>query len=111
MEAKIREVVVSDNALQSLEQIYDYGVETFAFNAATLYIEELYNRIYQLSTEYLMHPECRFLRTKGKIYRNLIHGNYLVIYRITTERIEVLNVIHGSRSVSTIKSSRKIRID
>ncbi|MFB2118237.1 type II toxin-antitoxin system RelE/ParE family toxin [Parapedobacter sp. 2B3] len=58
-----------------------------------------------------MHPECRFLRTKGKIYRNLIHGNYLVIYRITTERIEVLNVIHGSRSVSTIKSSRKIRID
>ena len=110
MESQILEVVVSDMALKSLEQIYEYGIETFAINAATIFIEELIARIEQLSKNYLFHPECRFLSTKSQMYRNLMHGSYLVIYRITPTRIEVLNVLHGSRSISAIKSSRKIKI-
>jgi|SRR3569833_1144922 len=110
MEVKALEVVVSDLALKGLEQVYEYGVETFALNAATVFIEELIVRIEKLSVNYLIYPECRYLATKSQMYRNLIFGSYLVIDRITPKRVEVLNVIHGSRSISTIKSSRKIKI-
>jgi plasmid stabilization system protein ParE len=111
MESQAHEVVISAMALKSLEQIYEYGIETFAITAATVFIEELILRIEQLDRTYLYHPECRFLATKSQMYRNLMHGSYLVIYPITASRIEVLNVLHGSRSISTIKSSRKIKID
>jgi len=110
MESQIFEVVISDMALASLEQIYDYGIETFAYAAATVFIEELIFRVEELNTNYLLHPECRYLPTKSKMYRNLIHGSYLAIYRIAPNRIEVLNVLHSSRSISTIKSVRKIKI-
>jgi plasmid stabilization system protein ParE len=110
MESQVLKVEISDKALQSPEKIYEYGIETFAFTAATIFIEELIQRIENLSSEYLFHPECRYLTTKSKIYRNLIHGSYLVVYRIKPDRIEVLNVLHASRSISKIKASRKIRI-
>ncbi|MDB5144762.1 MAG: hypothetical protein JWQ66_3475 [Mucilaginibacter sp.] len=110
MESQVLEVVVSDMALISLEQIYEYGIETFAYAAATVFIEELILQIEQLSVNYLLHPECRYLVTKSKMYRNLIHGSYVVVYRISLRGIEVLNVLHSSRSISSIKASRKIKI-
>ena len=110
MEGQILEVVVSDMALTSLEQIYDYGIETFSYTAATVFIEELILLIEQLSTNYLLHPECRYLVTKSRIYRNLIHGSYIIIYRIHLERVEVLNILHSSRSISSIKASRRMKI-
>ena len=72
MEIKIREVVISDIAIESLERIYKYGIETFAYNAATIFIDELYNRIYKLSEEYLIHSECSFLPTKTHISTEIL---------------------------------------
>jgi toxin ParE1/3/4 len=109
MEGQILPVVVSDEALIGLEQIYLYGIETFAYAAATVFIEELIVKMESLSTGYLLHPQCRHLPTKSKMYRNVIFGSYLIIYRITPGEIEVLNVLHGSRSVSAIKASRKVK--
>ena len=110
MEVEEREVVVSDLALQSLEQIYEYGIETFAISAANIFIEELFIRIAQLSTRYELYPECRYLPSKAKIYRNLIFGSYLVVYRITLTKIEVLNVLHSSRNIAVIKAAKKVTI-
>ena len=110
MEGQVLEVVISDMALLSLEQIYEYGIETFAYTAATVFIEELILQIEQLSVNYLLHPECRYLATKSKMYRNLIYGSYIVIYRVSLTRVEVLNVLHSNRSISSIKASRKIRL-
>ena len=109
MESQKLEVVISDMALVSLEQVYEYGIEIFAYTAATVFIDELIFRIEQLSINYLLHPECRHLPTKSKMYRNLIYGSYLVIYRISANRIEVLNILHSSRSISTIKATRRIK--
>lgn len=110
MEVEIRPVVISDLAIESLENIYIYGLETFSYSSATVFVEELYVRLNQLSSEYLHHPTCRFIPTKTGMYRNLQHGRYLVIYRIKPERIEVLNIIHSSRSPSKIKAARKIKV-
>ncbi|CAM3844016.1 hypothetical protein MUGA111182_12815 [Mucilaginibacter galii] len=38
MEVEEREVVVSNLALQSLEQIYEYGIEPFAISVANIFI-------------------------------------------------------------------------
>ncbi|MHA4741837.1 type II toxin-antitoxin system RelE/ParE family toxin [Dyadobacter sp. MSC1_007] len=110
MEIEIREVVISDLAIESLENIYSYGLETFSFSSATVFIEELYSRINSLSSDYHLHPICRFIPSKTGMYRNLAHGKYLVIYRVRAERIEVLNIIHSSRSPSKIRAARKIKI-
>ena|ERR1700756_1805970 len=109
MEGEVLEVAFSDISLKSLGQIYEYGVETFSITSATVYIDELVEKIEELATSYLQNPECRYLPTKSKKYRNLIFGAYLVIYRITKTRVEILNVMHGSRSITFIKSSRKIK--
>ena len=110
MEVEIRKVVISDFAISSLENIFHYGIETFSFASASIFIDELSVKIQSLSSNYQVYPECRFLKTKNKIYRNIIIGNYLIIYRITLERIEVLNVIHGSRSINFIKSTKGIKL-
>lgn len=34
----------------------------------------------------------------------------MVIYRITAKKIEVLNVLHSSRSPTKIKASKKIKV-
>lgn len=110
MEVETKEVVISDIALISLENIFIYGMETFSLASASVFIDELNLKIKSLSKNYLIHPESRFLTSKNQLYRNVIFGNYLIIYRITSKRIEVLNIIHGSRSVNFIKQLRKIKI-
>ncbi len=110
MEIEVRPVVVSDLTIQSLEDIYIYGVDTFSFSSATVFIEELFTFTDHLSFEYLHHPICRFIPTNTGIYRNVHHGKYLIIYRVTPARIEVLNIIHSSRSPSKIRAVRKVKI-
>ncbi len=90
--------------------IYQYGEATFGEKLADGFIAEIYKSTEELETQYLLHPECRHLETKTKIYRNIILGSYLIIYRIKSHQIEVLRAFHGSRSPKIIKQVRKIKI-
>lgn len=94
-----------------LPSIHEYGWATFGLKLADHFVAEIYASLEDLSRNYLLHPECRHLETKNKKYRNIILGSYLIIYRITPHRIEVLRAFHGSRSPKAIKKSRKIKID
>lgn len=94
-----------------LPLIHEYGTETFGIRLADSFIAEIYSHLDTLSKEYLTYPECRHLETKTKKYRNIILGSYLIIYRITETRIEVLRAFHGSRSPKTIIKTKKIIID
>ena len=102
MESQALEVAVSDRALKSLEEIFEYGVETFSLSAATIFIDELLHIIKQLSVNYLLHPECRYLVTKSKMYRNVIYGSYIIIYRIATDRVEVLTFYIAAEAYHTL---------
>lgn len=111
MENRKKEVVTSypfDNF--DLIDIYEYGLVEFGEKLASAFISEIYKYIERLETEYLLHPECRHLETKTKIYRNIILGSYLIIYRIRPNRIEVLRAFHGSHSPRYIKTVKKIKI-
>ena len=110
MEKEKISVVKSEQYYQDIRDIFDYGAETFGLNAADAFVEELFYRVDCLFFQYELHPECRFLPTKGHIYRNIILGSYLIIYRIKTEKIEVLRAFHSKASISRLRASRKVKI-
>ena len=110
MEAKQKEVVRSSFYLYDIQDIFEYGEATFGEKAAIYFYQEIKSIVKRLETDYLLHPECRHLETKTKIYRNIILGSYLIIYRIRTNKIEVLRAFHGSHSPKILKTVKKIKI-
>jgi len=104
-------VIVSEQFHEDLKNIFRYGIETFGYKSALQFYENIERLVNNLETAYYMYPECRFLVTKSKIYRNIILESYLIIYRITTNRIEVLRAFHSSICTSSrIRRVRKIII-
>ena len=104
-------VVASEQFHEDLKNIFQYGIETFAYASAFQFNENIEGLINNLDIAYYMYPECRFLVTKRKMYRNIILESYLIIYRITTNRVEVLRVFHSSICTSyRIRQVRKINI-
>ncbi len=110
MEKRKIQVVRSTIFYQDIQKIFDYGVETFGINSADAFIEDLIYRVECLSYQYEMHPECRFLTTPQRIYRNIILGSYLIIYRITSKKIEVLRAFHSHSSITKIRETKSIKI-
>ncbi len=109
MEKKVRQVIRSKHLDFDTLEIYHYGVETFGEEFAKLFLEELKHMINGLSYQFHFYPECRHLETKTQIYRNIILGKYLIIYRIKANKIEVLRALHGSQSPKIIKVIKKIK--
>jgi plasmid stabilization system protein ParE len=110
MEAQKRSVILSTSAEHDIQDIFIYGVETFGVNAAEMFKADLVSMIRALESFYEIHPECRHIPTKSRMYRNIILGSYLVIYRITPNRIEVLKAISSRMRISKIRASRKIKV-
>jgi len=111
MDTRKLKVVVSDHYTDDLKNIFRYGLETFGYNEALSFYNNIERLVANLDAEYNMYPECRFLVRKGKIYRNIILESYLIIYRITPDRIEVLRAFHSSIcNSSRIRSVRNIKI-
>lgn len=86
VEIERKEVKISSQFDLDIIDVFSYGEATF------------------------MHPECRYLKSKNKIYRNIILGTYLIIYRITKSRIEVLRIIRSEVSIQKLKAVRKLKI-
>jgi plasmid stabilization system protein ParE len=112
MEERIscKQIKVSDQFYESAGQIYDFGVESFGFLQADRYKQKIRTYLDTLSGFYYAYPECRHLATKSHIYRNIILDAHLIIYRITVERIEVLDIIHSASSIRKIRNIRNIRL-
>ena len=112
MEVEIprKQIKISDQFYDSFEQIYDYGYETFGYFQAERYRHIIRKHLDMLPEYYTYYPECRNLITKSRMYRNIILDSHLIIYRITVERIEVLDIVHGASSISKIRKTRTIRL-
>lgn len=92
------------------QNIFDYGQETFGVNQAIKYETLIDELALHLEDNFAFYPECRWLKTKSRMYRNIILDSHLIIYRIKQERIEVLRVIHANSSINKIKQTRKVKI-
>lgn len=87
---------LSRNAQNDLEHIFFY-IASDNINNAKKFILELEEKIYSLNTS----PErCPFIPENiffGTTYRNLIHKKYRAIYKIDTNSVYILRVVHGSK--------------
>ena len=101
---------VSNKFFESRAQVYDYGADIFGSLQAERYDSKIVKAVESLSDFYLAYPECRHLVTKSRMYRNIILDAHLIIYRVTDERIEVLDIIHSASSIGKIRGVRKIRL-
>jgi toxin ParE1/3/4 len=108
-EIERKEVRISEQFNHDIISLYIYGEEVFGTIAAKSFIADIYSRVWSLDTMYLLHVECRHLPTKNKIYRNIILGSYLIIYRVTNDYVEVLRILHAHSSIRRIKSTRRIK--
>ena len=108
-EKESKEVAVSDQLTIDLMSIYEYGEELFGPAAAKSFVSDIYSKIWSLDQTWSHHPECRHLPTNDQRYRNIILGNYLIIYRVKKSRILVLRILHGHSSITKIKGSRKVK--
>jgi toxin ParE1/3/4 len=108
--AKELQVKLSQESNLDLDEIYQYGIETFGLNQAQRYENEIWQLVEGLSHNYLLFPECRHLPTKSKIYRWIILDAHLIIYRITENEIQVLRILHSKQSISKIKAIRKVQM-
>jgi len=102
--------VTSDKFLVSRIEVHKYGIHTFGHLQAERYDRKIEKAIETLPDFYTVHSECRHLATKSRMYRNIILDAHLIIYRITSERIEVLDIVHSASSISKIRRIRKIRL-
>jgi plasmid stabilization system protein ParE len=109
VEKERKEVAVSEQFTIDLISVYEYGEEIFGAAAAKSFVSEIYSKIWSLDQTWGHHPECRHLPTKDQRYRNIILGNYLIIYRVKKNRILVLRILHGHSSITKIKHSRRIK--
>ena len=103
-------VITSRHYEEHLIDVLEYGIETFGLVQAKKYFNTISHLVERLETDYYYHPECRHLATKSRIYRNIILDTHLIIYRITNERIEVMDIIHAASRVNNILRVRKIRL-
>ena len=103
-------VATSPRYEEHLVEVLEYGIETFGYIQARKYFNTIADLVEKLGSSYSHYPQCRFLATKSRMYRNIILDAHLIVYRITDKRIEVLDIIHSASSISKLRSLRKIHL-
>jgi plasmid stabilization system protein ParE len=88
-----KKVIASRYYEEHLTEIIEYSIETFGYIQAKKYFGTILNCVENLNRNYTYYPECRHLATKSHRYRNIILDAHLIIYHVTDERIEVLDII------------------
>jgi len=104
-----KKVITSHYYEKHLIEILEYGILAFGYVQARKYFTAIANLVEGLDNDYNFYPECRYLATKNRIYRNIILDSHLIIYRIKNECIEVLDIIHSASSISKIRKVSKVK--
>ena len=102
--------IVSKEFNESRKRIYEYSLYKFGYFQAERYKQEIRDSLDTLPHYYTVYPECRHITTKSRMYRNIILDAHLIIYRITDELIEVLDIIHSASSIRKIQGTRNIHL-
>ena len=89
-------VVWTDLAIEDLKSIFDYISQDsrhYAFNQ----IQKIQDRVDQLAN----FPESGRIVPEFQInhYRELIEGNYRILYRLFPDRVDILRIHHTSRKI------------
>ena len=92
-------IIFSDPARVDLEDIGDRIAADNPFRAIS-FVAELVDRANALSIYPNRFPEVS--QVEGRAVRKLTHGNYLIFYTASADRIEIQRIVHGSRDWAAI---------
>ena len=92
-------------ARAELIEIGDYIARDIPLRALS-FVDELSSRCQELQTHPLSHPLVRRYEAAG--VRRLVHGNYLVFYRVTADTVTVLHVLHGAMDYEAVLFSGNV---
>ena len=87
-------LVITHEAAADLEAIGDYIAEESPRRAVT-FVQELRLHCASLLDMPKRFPLTPRHETSG--IRRMIHGDFLIFYRVSNENIEVLRILHGAR--------------
>jgi toxin ParE1/3/4 len=92
----------SEPALESMRAIRDYIAEDSPENARR-FIQQLFDAAEQLAD--LPERGRHVPEAKRQDIRELLYKDYRIIYRIKSDQIDILAIVHGSRDLTlhTIK--------
>ena len=87
---------LSPDADQDVEAIYDYTAEKFGAAQAMSYLAGIDEILGQL----VRNPELGRDRAEIKPgLRSVVHESHTIFYRILSDRLRIVRIMHGSRDV------------
>ena len=92
----IYKVEITPSAERDLEEIWDYIANDNPGNA-TAFILQIEGQIYSLEQSPERCPLISENQILGTSYRHLICGSYRTIFRIYSETVYILRIIHAAR--------------
>jgi hypothetical protein len=107
MEKQIN-ILIKEFALEQLREEYNYYRKEYSLSYAEEFRVNFFDRISSIAPYYKSFPECRFLPSKNKSYRNIIWNNYLIVFRIKSDSVEVLSLFHTKKNPKALKRLRRV---
>lgn len=100
---------VTEHALQNIDNITGYiaYIRHEPLNAIRVG-NEIIKTIDHIEKNPHVFRECEEIATKNKIYRKAVCLSWLIIYKIKSDEIVILGIIHGHRRSSRIKRLRNV---
>jgi toxin ParE1/3/4 len=96
--------VLSDEADQDIEDIFDFSAYKFSVEQAIIYLENLEQTFKKL----VDYPEMGVSRNELKVgLYSLPMQSHIIFYRIVEDRIRIVRVLHHSRDVNVFKDMNR----
>ena len=88
----------TNHAIGQLIDIHDY-----ILNDSKFYAKIVVDRITKSTKKLQVHPQIgrKVPELNQHNIREIIHGNYRIIYKLENEKIDILSVVHSAQQFST----------
>jgi plasmid stabilization system protein ParE len=101
---------ISEHALRNLDDITGYiaFIRHQPQNAIQIG-DKFFDVFSRIQRNPLAFRECEEIPTVSKIYRKAVCSSWLIIFKVKSEVITILGIIHGSRRPSKISGLRRVK--
>jgi len=100
-----RIIIISTEFVTNLARIKNFGDELFGKIVSNKFVKEIRKKIALLGKFPDANPKNRFLESsEKKIYRNIIHKSYCILYSVTDSTIDVIDIYHSALNPVHIQS-------
>ena len=103
------EIIITPHALLTVYNEFTYLKEFASDKIAHEFKTGFVEKVDAILPHYFIYPECRFLITKNNLYRNIVWGNYLLVFKVLKNEILVLGVFHALQNPKKLKAYRRIK--